>query len=259
MFSRPTFRNLADSFESWAYRNGFSRALAELERRRLIESQTSEGAGDRSAGRLRRITEAGRLHALGGRDPEACWRRPWDGRWHLVLYDLPATEGAARNRLRNVIRSHGFGWLQNSVWISPHPLPDKGNLLAGTLVDVESLLFMTARPSAGETDQEIVAGAWDFADINRLYARHMAILATRRKTRLRDGIAAGALRRWTRRERLAWLEAASADPLLPERLLPKGYLGQEAWRRRVNTLHETAVQMRAWPVQAANRHERSTR
>src|SRR5919109_144093 len=41
MLARPTFRNLTESFESWAYRNGFDRQLAELERQKLLESRTS--------------------------------------------------------------------------------------------------------------------------------------------------------------------------------------------------------------------------
>jgi hypothetical protein len=34
---RPTFRNLTDSFETWAYRNGLFQELARLERRHLLE------------------------------------------------------------------------------------------------------------------------------------------------------------------------------------------------------------------------------
>src|SRR6266513_1066496 len=39
--------------------------------------------------RLYRLTAQGRLHALGGRDPQEQWARPWDGRWRLVLFDVP--------------------------------------------------------------------------------------------------------------------------------------------------------------------------
>jgi phenylacetic acid degradation operon negative regulatory protein len=243
MLSRPTFRNLTDSFESWAYRNGFHRQLADLERQSLLES--SDGGGG-PAERVRRLTEAGRLHALGGRDPEACWRRKWDGRWRLVLFDLPAAEGTARNRLRNALRERGFGWLQNSVWISPHPMPDQAALLAGAQVNVESLLCLEARPSAGETDEEIVAGAWDFAEIDARYARHLQIIEACHKEGLRDAATAEAFLKWAARERAAWLEAVSADPLLPERLLPPGYLGQKAWRARVATLRAFAEQMRSF-------------
>ena len=74
--ARPTFRNLTESFEGWAYRNGFHQQLAALAKAQWIESQ-----GDRPVDRIHRLTEAGRLLALGGRDPVTRWKRRWDGRW----------------------------------------------------------------------------------------------------------------------------------------------------------------------------------
>jgi len=246
MLSRPTFRNLTDSFESWAYRNGFNRRLAALERHGLVESRSDEHTDLGPTPLVRRLTEAGRLHALGGRDPEVCWARPWDGRWHLVLFDLPAAEGTARNRLRNVLRERGFGWLQNSVWVSPHSLAERELLRAGVHTNVESILFLEARPSAGETDEEIVAGAWDFEAINRGYARHQRVLEAHPATAFRNAADADVFRKWAEKERTAWLDAVRADPLLPERLWPTDYLGQVAWCRRLKTLRETSARLRSY-------------
>jgi phenylacetic acid degradation operon negative regulatory protein len=243
---RPTFRNLTDSFESWAYRKGLNRQLTELERRALVESSIAPARGRESSDRILRLTEAGRLHALGGRDPEACWLRSWDGRWRLVLFDLPATEGTKRNRLRNFLRSRGFGWLQKSVWISPHPLKEQRALLAESEINVESLLFLEARPSAGETDEEIVSGAWDFEQINLLYSRYRAVIEAFPSKLVLDKSGAEALLQWAAQERIAWLGAISVDPLLPQRLLPQGYRGQAAWRLRIKTLRLAAMQMHAF-------------
>lgn len=251
MLRRPTFRNLTDSFEAWAYRNGFQRELADLERGGLIESQVRRRPGSRQSERALRLAEAGCLHVLGGREPEACWRRKWNGRWHLVLFDLPAADGTARNRLRNALRARGFGWLQNSVWVGPHPLPDQDALLRGTRADVESLLFMEARPSAGERDEEIVSGAWDFEEINSLYRHHLNVLSRCPRARLRDASTAAAFREWARSEREAWRRAVVADPLLPECLLPPGYLGQNSWRRRLETLRQAAALVRGFEAKDA--------
>src|SRR5262245_35949359 len=79
--ARPTFRNLTDTFESWAYRNGLQRQLDELERRKLVESQRSPSRGSTPLARAMRLTEAGRILALGGREPPAQWGRRWDGYW----------------------------------------------------------------------------------------------------------------------------------------------------------------------------------
>ena len=115
MLARPTFRNLTESFEAWAYRNGLNRQVAQLKRRHLLEAQAGVEGGPAVDARALRLTEAGRVHALGGRDPEAQWRRAWDGRWRMVLFDLPNARVAARNRLRRYLRLQGFGFLQNSV------------------------------------------------------------------------------------------------------------------------------------------------
>src|SRR3989304_3877006 len=82
--TQPTFRNLTDSYEAWAYRSGLLRQVATLETDQLVERNINS-QGDR----LYRLTELGRLRVLGGRDLEAQWSRQWDGEWRLVLFALP--------------------------------------------------------------------------------------------------------------------------------------------------------------------------
>jgi len=239
--SRPTFRNLTESFEGWAYRNGFLRQLQRLEKQEFIEQQDSN-SGDR----LYRLTEAGRLHALGGRDPEVCWNRRWDGRWRLVIFDVPEARTAARDRLRRYLRSRGFGYLQNSVWITPHPLREERALLADGPVNVESLIMLEARPCAGESDAQIVAGAWDFAKFNQCYVAHQAVLARHPRRPPDSKAAACAFHRWLRTEREAWLDAVERDPLLPLSLLPPDYPGRKAWRDRLTVMAEVGQLMQAF-------------
>ena len=241
LLARPTFRNLTDSYESWAYRNGLMRQVATLERQQFLERDAT--APD---DRLYRLTAQGRLHVLGGRDPEAQWARPWDGQWRLVLFDVPTGQNAQRERLRRYLRDKGFGYLQNSVWISPDPLTAEREVLGGGKINVESLILLEARPCAGESDAEIVAGAWDFERINRRYVRHLKILEERPGNALGNVAAAKALLRWSATEREAWLDAVINDPLLPGRILPSNYLGQQAWRRRVEVLRAASRQLRTF-------------
>lgn len=241
VLTRPTFRNLTDSYENWAYRTGLLRQLSVLEKQRLVESH-SPAPDDR----MFRLTAEGRLHALGGRDPNTRWSRKWDGRWRLVLFDVPITRNSHRKRLRRYLQDRGFGYLQGSVWVSPDPMEEERTILAGAKVDVGSLLLLDARPCAGESDAEIVAVAWDFERINRRYARLLKILTERPTDKLKNEAAAKNLHRWAKMEREAWLDAVTNDPLLPERILPAGYLGQRAWQRRIEVLRETGRQMRAF-------------
>ena len=239
--TRPTFRNLTDSYESWAYRNGLMRQVATLEKRRILERDNSSPND-----RLYRLTAAGRLHVLGGRDPAERWRRDWDGQWRMVLFDVPTGQNAQRERLRRYLRAKGFGYLQNSVWITPDPLKEERQIMGGGRINVESLLLLEARPCAGESDTEIVAGAWDFERINRRYARYLKVLEEHPIAALRNERAAKALLRWSTTERETWLHAVTNDPLLPARLLPSGYLGERAWRRRVKGLRDASRQLRAF-------------
>jgi phenylacetic acid degradation operon negative regulatory protein len=227
MATQPTFRNLTESYEAWAYRNGLLRELGVLEKRNLVERDVR--APDE---RVYRLTEQGRLRALGGRDPQAEWKREWDGLWRLILFDVPSAADTRRQKLRRYLRGQAFGCLQKSVWITPDPLVRERELLAGDKIDVEVLVLWEGRPCAGERDAEIVAGAWDFGRIDRRYAKYLKVLDQRPTGALADDSAAKVFQRWVTAERKAWFDAVSIDPLLPERLLPPGYLGCEAWQRR---------------------------
>ena len=123
--------------------------------------------------RIVRLTEAGRLAALGGRDPVARWRRPWDRRWRVVLFDLPRDSVALRSKLHRLLRARHFGFLQGSVWVSPDPIDDWPDALADAAPDPDGFIVIEGRPATGESDAAIVSGAWDFAEINRRYDRHL--------------------------------------------------------------------------------------
>ncbi|HHY86471.1 MAG TPA: hypothetical protein GYA07_13200 [Verrucomicrobia bacterium] len=246
MAMRPTFRNLTDSFESWAYRKGLLKQLHRLEKQRLLERDARH-----SEDRLYRLTAAGRLHALGGRDPEERWARAWDGSWRLVIFDVPCERDIERDRLRRYLRSKWFGYLQKSVWITPDPLEDEVAILGKGKINVESLVLLEARGCAGESDASIVQGAWEFDEINRCYERHLEILDRRPEGPLRTRAASNALARWAAAEREAWAEALSKDPLLPVRLLPPNYLGRQAWLKRVQVFQKAAAQLQTFELMDA--------
>ena len=241
LLARPTFRNLTDSYEGWAYRNGLRRELGTLETLQLLERDPN-ALDDR----LYRLTQKGRLHALGGRDPEDQWSRDWDGRWRLVLFDVPMAQHAHRGQLRRYLRGRGFGCLQGSVWITPEPVQGERAILGGGQTNVKTLLFLEAQPCTGESDAQIVTGAWDFEAINGRYARQLKLLGQRPDQPLHDQAAAKALQRWAAEERAAWHAAVRTDPLLPKRLLPPDYLGCRAWQQRIKVLRLAGQQLRTF-------------
>lgn len=226
---RPTFRNLDESFEGWAYRSGLLREINWLEKQGFLERRNKKE-------RIYRLTSAGRLRALGGRDPQAQWSRPWDGWWRLICFDVPTADNRQRQRLRHYLRTRWFGLLQRSLWVTPDDVQEQQRILRSTNIDVKSLTLFQARLCGGESDSDVVAGAWDFDTINSGYKQHLRILQQRPVQKINGAAAANALLHWAEAEQVAWNRAVRADPLLPEILLPSSYLGRRAWRRRIELL-----------------------
>lgn len=45
----------------------------------------------------------------------------WDGKWRMVILDLPEERKNEREALRYLLKKAGFSCLKNSVWVSPFP------------------------------------------------------------------------------------------------------------------------------------------
>jgi phenylacetic acid degradation operon negative regulatory protein len=191
-----------------------------------------------------RLTEKGRLHALGGRDPETCWATPWDGKWRLVLFDIPEREMNLRTNLRRHLLARRFGYLQNSVWVSPHPLGLENALFKGSEINAERLLTLDAVPGTGEKNSDIARAAWDFKSINKNYAEVIKLLEACPGAQVPKSVkGTPPLRRWLVAVRQAWRSAMALDPLLPRALCPPDYLGEKAWKLRSKKLAALARQL----------------
>lgn len=47
-------------------------------------------------------------------------KRYWNGKWHIVIFDVPHKKKAAREALREKFQELGMIMLQKSVWVWPH-------------------------------------------------------------------------------------------------------------------------------------------
>lgn len=228
---RPTYRNLDQSFEAWAYKSGFLPQIHRLEAQGFLESKRSTRRKKTSV----RLTEAGRIAALGGRDMKLAWPAVWDGKWRLFLFDIPVGEPALRKRIQRGLGLCGCGCLQGSVWISPGTPPGAEQIFSEDGTDCSHLMVLEADSRGAEVDARMVQAAWNFPRINERYQRHLEIL-----DRLPSPAAdlADKLLEWSTRENRAWLDAVRRDPLLPLPLLPAGYLGRKAWNKRRAVLRQ---------------------
>lgn len=81
---------------------------------------------DRGDKRYARITELGKrvLEYESLRDKALRKPKRWDGRWRVVLFDIPERRRRVRNQLRRFMQEFGFVRLQDSAWIYPYDCED---------------------------------------------------------------------------------------------------------------------------------------
>ena len=182
-------------------------------------------------GRETLLSPAAPLRASVAARDERITRRlaAWDGQWRMVVYGVPETDRAARERVRRGLVRAGFGPLAPATWVSPHrcALDEVRAELAGERTSRLDLL--TAQVTdPWLSDGELAARCWDLPRLAGAWARVL--------DRLRavaadppEGAAALGLHLRLRAEMRAVL---AADPLLPASLQPDRWPARdvrEAW------------------------------
>lgn len=74
------------------------------------------------------LTERGKEEyqaALSRLEQERERHKPWDGKWRVLIFDVPERHKGHRDFLRSELVEYGFVQLQKSVWISPFPAERK--------------------------------------------------------------------------------------------------------------------------------------
>ena len=72
------------------------------------------------------------------------FKRPtrWDGRWRVLIFDIPEHRKSVRNRIRTTLQAVGFIRLQDSVWIFPYDCEDLINLFKADFKVGKDMLYM---------------------------------------------------------------------------------------------------------------------
>ncbi len=105
--------NLKDEMP-WDYRSVFLK-MYDLKRGGYVRRQKR---GNQS---FFHLTPKGKLHILKYLRLEKLIKK-WDGRWRVVIFDLPETLKKWREYLRNDLKNLGFYALQESVYVTPYPV-----------------------------------------------------------------------------------------------------------------------------------------
>lgn len=68
----------------------------------------------------------------------------WDGKWRVLIFDIPESRRETRDKVRNTLRAIGFKKLQQSVWVYPFDCEDFITLLKADFKIGKDLLYLIA-------------------------------------------------------------------------------------------------------------------
>ena len=153
----------------------------------------------------------------------------WQGRWTMLIYQVPESERAIREQLRKRLAWHGFGQLSPSTWWSPHDRFAEAEELAAECPSAKIDVLWCGSGSP-QHDQDLATRCWDLAQLGADYQEFINTftpLEADAQGTEKEGRTAllermqiiGAFRRFPFR-----------DPQLPQELQPDGWPSGAAYR-----------------------------
>lgn len=144
----------------------------------------------------------------------------WDGKWRVIIFDVPEIDRDNRDYLRQKLISLGFGRLQKSVYISP----------LDVLVDVKEYLkklnlygkaVVLEAKEVFTRDQRLVARyVWKLDKLNERYLRLIDKIYSKNECDEKE---------WKERKKeikKTFFKILIDDPILPKELLPDDWVGE---------------------------------
>lgn len=91
-----------------------------------------------------KLTEKGeaKLQLLEMKDWKIDKPRRWDGKWRVLIFDIPESRRPLRQKIRNTLSNIGFVKLQDSVWVYPYACEDLVTLLKADFKVGKDLLYL---------------------------------------------------------------------------------------------------------------------
>lgn len=125
---RQYFRTIKRANKAWKSidEQYLKRIIREFYRERLVERIENENGSTRIV-----ITEKGREKALEFKIHTMRIAKPsrWDGKWRVVMFDVPEKKKRHRDVLREKLQDLKFLELQKSVLVHPYPCLDEINFI----------------------------------------------------------------------------------------------------------------------------------
>jgi phenylacetic acid degradation operon negative regulatory protein len=174
---------------------------------------------------------------------------PWDGLWHMVIYQVPEQQRKTREALRKRLTFLGYGSLAPATWISARDHSAQvtaiveGLTLSDCGVQVTQMVTHTA---SRQSDRELADRCWQLEEINAQYERWLVEWGPTIKS-LHTGKLLGPDALVTRvRLVRSFRNFPFSDPELPAELLPVPWQGTDAFLAFMDAHRSLEKEANAW-------------
>ena len=99
----------------------FGSTLSRLQRKGYVETVLRNGVREYYLTQKGILRRNGALHEIFLRSARS---EPWDGKWRVIMFDVPERFRKRRDFLRVELNIYGFMQLQKSVWVTPYKVAD---------------------------------------------------------------------------------------------------------------------------------------
>lgn len=85
-------------------------------------------------------------------------QKKWDGRWRIVIFDIPENKKMARDALRNKFKKLGMLQLQKSVFVYPYDCKKEIDFVSDFFGVANDILYLDAKIHEVEKDLKVFFG-----------------------------------------------------------------------------------------------------
>ncbi|HSE98748.1 MAG TPA: PaaX family transcriptional regulator C-terminal domain-containing protein [Blastocatellia bacterium] len=171
-------------------------------------------------------------------------REQWDGKWRLLVYNIPEKKRELRAQVRQELKWLGWGSVSNSLWITPN------NIVEITTEHLRSyrinrhIEIFEAKHLAFSGVQELVRECWDWPEIEGRYEEFISLYKPRLEEAKREPISPETA--FVEKTLLVheYRKFLFIDPRLPAELSPMQIRGEEVSRLFLDyytILHEKSL------------------
>lgn len=153
----------------------------------------------------------------------------WDGRWRMLMYNIPEDKRQLRDELRKELLWSGFGTFTNGCWITPNDLAKEVRLLIAKYEIEEHADLFLSEYTGPRSNQELVAKSWPLEEIEKKYEEFISIYSQKfvvATSAMESGLLSDA-QCFVERTNLVheYRKFLFIDPGLPKELLPEMWSG----------------------------------